>query len=193
VLTVRPGIVLAAETRRCFERVLVATDGSERSAAAVETAVALAPEDRRELVFCSVAEPDGTSVSAAQAAIERALDRARARGAHAEGRVLTGSPGVVLPEAAQRGHADLIVLGAHGCAEAGRDALGSVAERIVRTAPLPVLMVRTTAADVAADGRDDARQLTTGPKTSPAGAFSVVAVPTKNVDGATAPLAPSCA
>lgn len=35
------------------------------------------------------------------------------------------------------------------------------------------------------------RQLTAGPKTSPAGAFSVVAVPSRNADGAVTPLAPS--
>jgi len=146
VLTVRPGIVLADETRRCFQRILVATDGSDRSAGAVETAVTLAPEDRRELVFCSVAEAGRTSVGEAQAAVERALDHACAHGARAQGRVLAGSPGVVLPEAAQSARADLIVLGAHGCGEAAHDVLGSVAERIVRTAPLPVLIVRTTPA-----------------------------------------------
>jgi nucleotide-binding universal stress UspA family protein len=152
VLTVRPGIVLADETRRCFERILVATDGSDRSAGAVETAVALAPADRRELIFCSVAEVERTSVSQAQGAVERALDSARTHGARAQGRVLVGSPGVMLAEAARSAQADLIVLGAHGGGDASRDSLGSVAERIVRTAPLPVLMVHATAKGIASRG-----------------------------------------
>jgi nucleotide-binding universal stress UspA family protein len=148
VLMVRPGIALAGEARRCFERVLVATDGSERSAGAVETAITLPPEDRRELIFCSVAAVEPGEASNAmdpQAAVDPALTNARAHGAHAEGRVLMGHPSAALVAAAQREHADLIVLGTHGRAGADRVSLGSVAERIVRTAPLPVMIVRGAA------------------------------------------------
>jgi nucleotide-binding universal stress UspA family protein len=145
VLTVRPGIALADESRRCFERVLVATDGSDRSAGAVDAAIALPPEDRRELVFCSVARAGADGIAEAQGAVYRALENARVDRVPAAGCVLTGSPSVALAAVAQRERADLIVLGTHDRAQTDRGSLGSVAERIVRTAPLPVLTVRTAA------------------------------------------------
>jgi nucleotide-binding universal stress UspA family protein len=48
--------------------------------------------------------------------------------------------------AAQRHEADLIVMGAHGGSRLSRGLLGSVAERVVRTAPIPVMTVRAKAA-----------------------------------------------
>ncbi|MGH7342104.1 MAG: universal stress protein [Candidatus Rokuibacteriota bacterium] len=44
--------------------------------------------------------------------------------------------------AATRSHADLVVVGTHGRTGLGKLLLGSVAERIVATAPCPVLTVR---------------------------------------------------
>jgi nucleotide-binding universal stress UspA family protein len=147
VLTVRPGIGLADESHRCFERVLVATDGAQRSAGAIDAALALPPEDRRKLIFCSVAEAGTASAAEAPGAVAGALAKAQARAIPAEGRVVSGaSPSAAITAAAQREHADLIVLGTHSAGEIDRVALGSVAERIVRTAPLPVLIVRTAAA-----------------------------------------------
>jgi len=158
VLTIGPGIRFANETRRCFERVLVATDDSEPSEAAVETAFRLPPEDRRKLVFCCVADVDhgspeieaperddptlGNRLTArAQTIAGRALALAHARGVAAESRVLEGHPSEALVDAAIREQADLIVLGSHGRRGMQRLLLGSVAETVVRTAPLPVLVV----------------------------------------------------
>jgi nucleotide-binding universal stress UspA family protein len=176
VLTVRPGIRIAAETRRCFERVLVATDDSESSAVAIDTALALPPDDRRELLFCSVADVDRVSAASdfeepllgsrlaaqAQTIVDRALDKARARGIVAEGRVLEGRPGTALIAAAEREYFDLIVLGTHGRRGIDRILLGSVAERVIRTALLPVMIVRTTASTVfgtTAEARHEAATL----------------------------------
>jgi universal stress protein A len=50
---------------------------------------------------------------------------------------------VITGEAADRG-ADLIVMGTHGRGGFAHALLGSVAERIVRTAPCSVLTVRDT-------------------------------------------------
>lgn len=48
-------------------------------------------------------------------------------------------------EAAKQWNADLIVMGTHGRRGLQRLALGSDAEMVLRTAPVPVLMVRSTA------------------------------------------------
>ena len=52
------------------------------------------------------------------------------------------SPGRALVEMAEDEGADLIILGSHGRSGLSRAFLGSVAERVVRHAPCPVLVVR---------------------------------------------------
>jgi nucleotide-binding universal stress UspA family protein len=56
--------------------------------------------------------------------------------------VLTGSPALSIVEAARERGVSLIVMGTHGYSGLTRLVLGSVAERVVRTAPCPVLTVR---------------------------------------------------
>jgi universal stress protein A len=56
-----------------------------------------------------------------------------------------GVPAGEIVEAAAAERADMIVIGTHGRTGLGRFLLGSVAERVVRTAPCPVLTVRRPA------------------------------------------------
>ena len=56
--------------------------------------------------------------------------------------VLFGRPASAIVEAAGTNHADLIVMGTHGHGPMMHALLGNVAERVVRTAPCPVLTVR---------------------------------------------------
>jgi nucleotide-binding universal stress UspA family protein len=60
---------------------------------------------------------------------------------------LLGSPARRLVERAQEEKADLIVMGTHGRTGLGHLFLGSVAERVVRTAPCPVLTTRQGAGE----------------------------------------------
>src|SRR4029453_11201549 len=67
-------------------------------------------------------------------------DRERRR---ARGIVLTSnSPAAAIVEEAEEEGVDLIVLGTHGRGAIGHLLVGSVAERVVRTASCPVLTVR---------------------------------------------------
>ena len=52
------------------------------------------------------------------------------------------SPGRALVELAEDENVDLVILGSHGRSGLSREFLGSVAERVVRYAPCPVLVVR---------------------------------------------------
>ena len=56
--------------------------------------------------------------------------------------LLKGRPGKVIVEAATDRGADLIVMGTHGRSGFERLIIGSVAERVVRSAPCPVVVVR---------------------------------------------------
>ena len=53
-----------------------------------------------------------------------------------------GAPEREVARLARRRHADLVVIGTHGRTGLSRAFMGSVAERIVRAAPCPVLAVR---------------------------------------------------
>jgi nucleotide-binding universal stress UspA family protein len=143
VLTVRSGLVPAAPARRCFERILVGIDDSEPSEAAVATVLDLPPEDRAHVYFYSVAGSGDGRHEQAERIVGKALAAADARGVAAKGRAVAGNPVEALLAAAQETQADLIVLGSHGRRGLQRLFLGSVAEHVVRNAPLPVLVVRT--------------------------------------------------
>ena len=56
--------------------------------------------------------------------------------------VTSNTPAVAIVEYATREHIDLIVTGTHGRGAVAHLLMGSVAERVVRTAPCPVLTVR---------------------------------------------------
>lgn len=56
--------------------------------------------------------------------------------------VADGPPAETIVRFAREGHVDLIVMGTHGRAGLQRMLLGSVAEKVLRMAPCPVLTVR---------------------------------------------------
>ncbi len=82
---------------------------------------------------------------AAKEALEERLAKARGElreGVTSEARVVSGFPAETILEEAKRSEADLIVLGTHGRRGLSHVILGSIAERVVRTATAPVLTVR---------------------------------------------------
>jgi nucleotide-binding universal stress UspA family protein len=156
VLTVRPNTTRADDGRRCFERIVVAIDDSEPSDAAVRTVLAFPPEDCRDLVFCSVVDVERVPIghSAYSTAIHsdlhgqawdlvrHAAGMARRQGIEAEAKIVEGNTDAALVALARERKVDLLVVGSHGRRGLQRFFLGSVAERLVRIAPVPVMVVR---------------------------------------------------
>lgn len=70
------------------------------------------------------------------------VERARKAGARARGLLLYGAPHVAIVRTARAKRADIIVMGTHGRTGLAKLFLGSVAGRIIATAPCPVLTVR---------------------------------------------------
>jgi len=78
--------------------------------------------------------------------LEDTLAKVRGRYSRVETKMLPGEPWEKILEAAKDMNADLIVMGTHGRRGVARVFLGSVAEKVVRRSPIPVL----TAAGLAA-------------------------------------------
>ena len=140
-------------------KILCATDFSDAGQAAEAHAVSLARALGAELVYLHVnhetplygAGPLGTAdVERVYEAQRRwASDTLAARVAAAQARGLrgrsvlrSGSPHAEIVAACASEGADMIVIGTHGRSGLDRLLMGSVAERVVRTAPCPVLTVR---------------------------------------------------
>jgi nucleotide-binding universal stress UspA family protein len=137
-----------------FKRILVATDFSETSRRAVDLAAAMARESGAEFVVVHVSElpmygdigyPVDLVTSLAEAAkvrLDELVASLREATPGAKGVVRAGVPWEQILAAAAELHADVIVLGTHGRHGFAHALIGSVAERIVRLAELPVLTVR---------------------------------------------------
>jgi universal stress protein A len=78
----------------------------------------------------------------AQRELDRLLARARRAGVRVKGLLVVGTPYETITRMARRQRADLLVLGTHGRTGLSKMLLGSVAERVLRTASCPVVTVR---------------------------------------------------
>ena len=141
-----------------YDRILLPTDGSDASDRAVEQAVGLARETGAELHVLFVVEDipyapemmDDTVEEELQGIGEEAIAaiEARADGAGVDvvSAIRKGAPHSAILEYADGEGVDAIVMGTHGRSGLDRYLLGSVTERVVRTADVPVLTVRMTGA-----------------------------------------------
>ena len=87
-------------------------------------------------------EIEASTRAAAKKRLDALVARARKAGVRAKGLVLDGIPHERIARAARAQRADLIVMGTHGHTGLARFFLGSVAERVIATAPCPVMTVR---------------------------------------------------
>jgi nucleotide-binding universal stress UspA family protein len=148
-----------------IKNIVVPTDFGDLSQAALAYARRLAPLFGATLHIVHVVDeltaryldlPDYSQLGQLQTTLERssrsrmeALVALDAPSAGTTGTVLTSrSAAETIASFARDVHADLIVMGTHGRGAVGRFFLGSVAERVLRIAPCPVLTTR------GADGQD---------------------------------------
>ena len=138
-----------------YTKILVATDGSNGSALAVEHAFHLAAQFEATLhvvyvlnttnsplgldnVLTDVHNPPG------EEAIEEVVQDGREQGLSVEGHVLKGVPHETIVEYAIENGIDLIVIATHGRSGVVRGILGSVTENVIRRSEIPVFTVRIT-------------------------------------------------
>lgn len=140
-----------------FKKLLVAVDFSEPSHKAFQVASQLAADSGAQLVLVHVFQPAAytgpllpiaiaeDALRDANTSLEGLKRQAESIGAHRVSTlVLTGTPWHEIVELVRKDEAiDLVVLGTHGHTGLKHVLIGSVAERVVRHAVSPVLVVRT--------------------------------------------------
>jgi len=133
--------------------VVVPIDFSDDSLSAVDTALELVASPTQihvihVLPMLTVADPgvvwepvdDESRRSHAEDAIRQRLSDERYRGIKIE--VTIGDPGHEIADYAQEQQADLVIMPSHGRTGIRRLLIGSVAERVVRLAHCPVLVLK---------------------------------------------------
>jgi len=78
--------------------------------------------------------------------VQTAEERLRSKGVHVRADVVSGSPPQEILEAASSGDYDLLAMSTHARSPMERWMLGSIAERILRHCPIPMLVVPSRAA-----------------------------------------------
>lgn len=146
-----------------YKRIAVAVDGSRTSGKALQEAIGLAGETGARVLLLHVCEempvmwePGGLSMMPAQDIMQVITDAGKELLAKLEQQVagcglavetrlaetLGGRAGSIISEEAKKWNADLLVVGTHGRKGVDHILMGSVAEGVIRTAAMPVLLVR---------------------------------------------------
>lgn len=150
VLAVPHGVTIPPDG---YDTMVVATDGSDGSRAAIEMAMDWASVLEAELHGIYVVDAGLAYTDIVERALEsegsRAIAQLERQADEAGLEVITaieeGIPHEAICAYADENDADLIVVGSHGRDALERAMLGSVSERTVRTADQPVLVVRPVA------------------------------------------------
>jgi len=142
-------------------RILVPVDGSDQAKKALETAIDLFP-DEELVVFHVINEGSLDYANSMIGGRDRSLDDQIEQGVEAEaddlveravaiadehgvavtGETARGKPAQEIIEYAEENDVDHIVMGTHGYARVARRWFGSVADRVVKGAPVTVTVVR---------------------------------------------------
>jgi nucleotide-binding universal stress UspA family protein len=140
-----------------YQRVLLPLDGSEMAEQALPHAVAQAESFGAELILLRILEPfpyvRGMSPVQLADIREHSDEWAREYLGHLtaglQGRdlevktaIVEGSPGLVITQYAEANQVDLIVICSRGRSGLSRWLMGSVADRVMRGAGVPVLLVK---------------------------------------------------
>ena len=145
-----------------LKKILYPTDFSEYSLAALPFAIGLAQQNDAELYCLHVVEmpcqeyllrdymvpleiphvPKDKIIRTARAILEKFVAENLSELNKVTPRVLIGTPFVEIIRYAKDQSIDLIVIGTHGHSALAAMLLGSVAEKVVRKSPCPVLTVR---------------------------------------------------
>jgi len=137
-----------------FKKILVGVDGSAQSEKATESALALAQSlDSSLLLFAVARPPEPATMVELDAMLDDArehfeeqfkkiIQRAKDLGVEMQTDIAVGHPVEQIVHRAETDHVDLIVLGRRGKSRWEKMLVGSTAEKVLRYAHCPVMVVR---------------------------------------------------
>jgi len=140
-----------------YKKILVPLDGSELAECVLPHVKAIAAGcSTGQVVLLRIVEPlpAGTppavdfevvqkaGVKAAEGYLVKVKAQLSKEGLNAEAKVLTGRPAETITDFAQREKVDLIALATHGRSGISRWVFGSVADKLVRSSSVPILLIR---------------------------------------------------
>jgi nucleotide-binding universal stress UspA family protein len=135
-------MVVPRDAKLACRRLLIASDGSPFSAAALEEAIAMARRTDAELLGVSVAQEEG-DIPEAQGVLHGMLTAANRQGVSFQGYSPQGlDPDDGIIQVAREHRVDLIIVGSHGRTGLKKLLMGSVTERVIGQTPCPVLVAK---------------------------------------------------
>lgn len=134
---------IATDQPWSIQRILIPLDGSALAERILDPACRLGDLLDVDYWLLAVAEPSeaGEHESAAHAYLDQMACELREQGHTVHTEVTIGQPARTILDVAQRHAIDLVALATHGRGGLSRLLLGSVADKVVRGAELPVLLV----------------------------------------------------
>jgi len=172
-----------------YDTILVPTDGSDHAERAVEHGAVLAEAFDATLQLLTVVDIEAAAGPFSAGGVDEAYiedrtaderealaERADSLSVPVETAVETGQPAEGILDYVDDEGVDLVVMGTHGRSGLRRYLTGSVAERVVRLSPVPVLTVRATEASAVDDGYSDILVPTDGSERSDAAVAHAVAL-----------------
>jgi nucleotide-binding universal stress UspA family protein len=121
-------------------KVLIPYDGNELSEQAAVMTIELLAQHHLDMLLLHVAPHDRHLVDAG-VNLEAAEARLRRSPATVTPLLLVGSPAQEIVRCAEQHGADLIAMSTHGRSDLARMLVGSVTDRVIRTSPVPVLVL----------------------------------------------------
>jgi nucleotide-binding universal stress UspA family protein len=137
-----------------FKKILIGYDGSAQADRATDSALALAQSlDAKVLLFAVARPPEPATIVEVDAMLDdarehfeehfrRILRRAKELGVELETAIVVGHPVEQIVHRAELDCVDLIVLGRRGRSRFEKMLVGSTAEKVLRYAHCPVMVVR---------------------------------------------------
>ena len=136
-----------------YDQILFPTDGSEPADSVLDYALEIASEHEATIHILNVADTSQDNLTQirgevidvleqeGEQIVEKAAQRATAQGVSVVPEVRQGDPSMSIVEYSDQSDTDLIVMPTHGRRGLKRFLLGSVTERVINTAEVPVVAV----------------------------------------------------
>jgi nucleotide-binding universal stress UspA family protein len=146
-----------------YQKILVPLDGSELAECVLPHVESIARGcGVQSVVFLRVVEPfhlpagyygysfseeeikriDSENKASAKDYLDKLVQQTKYDGVTVRTEIISGKPAISIAEYASKNNVDLIVVATHGRSGVSRWAWGSIADRVLRSACVPVLMIR---------------------------------------------------